>query len=72
MAQDSKALADSLIDMLEQPLLEEGYDLLDIRVFRGGGRVTLRIYLDTKDGISIGQCSKADRSVDYLLKESEL
>ncbi len=72
MIQDSKALADSVIEMLEQPLADEGYDLLDVRIFKGGGRVTLRIYLDMEDGIRIDQCTKAARSIDYLLEESDI
>ncbi|MBT3316403.1 ribosome maturation factor RimP [bacterium] len=72
MFQDSKALADSVIKMLEQPLADEGYDLLDVRIFRGGGRLTLRIYLDMENGIRIDQCTKAARSIDYLLEESDI
>jgi len=72
MIQDSKALSDSVIKMLEQPLADEGYDLLDVRIFRGGGRVTLRIYLDVENGIRIDQCTKAARSIDYLLEESDI
>lgn len=72
MIQDSKELADSVIEMLEQPLADEGYDLLDVRIFKGGGRVTLRIYLDMENGIRIDQCTKAARSIDYLLEESDI
>ena len=51
---DPSRLAAAVIALLEPELATEGLDLLDVRVFRGGGRLQLRIYLDTFDG---GTCS---------------
>jgi ribosome maturation factor RimP len=72
LAGNRRQLATSTIDLLEAPLAESGYSLLDVRVFQGGGRVTLRIYVDTEDGISVDECAKASRTVAMLLEESSL
>jgi ribosome maturation factor RimP len=62
-----------VIRLLEAELAAEGYDLVDVRVFRGGGRLQLRIYLDTTDGgITLDQCAKASRSAGMLLEEADL
>lgn len=70
--QDGNSLISDMIKMLESPLSEEGYELLDIRSFRGGGRLTLRVYIDSENGVTISDCSKAARSIDCLLEESDL
>lgn len=63
----------AVINLLEADLAAEGFDLLDVRAFRGGGRLQLRIYLDTLDGgITLDQCATAARSVGILLEEADL
>lgn len=70
---DPSRLAAEVIALLEPELATEGLDLLDVRVFRGGGRLQLRIYLDTFDGgITMGQCTAASRSAGMLLEEADL
>ena len=70
---DPRRLTDAVITLLEAELAAEGIDLLDVRVFRGGGRLQLRIYLDTHDGgINLAQCAAAARSAGMLLEEADL
>lgn len=70
---DPRDLAVRVIELLEPELAADGYDLLDVRVFRGGGRHQLRIYLDAPDGgISLDQVTKASRTAGMLLEEADL
>ena len=70
---DPSRLAAAVIALLEPELATEGLDLLDVRVFRGGGRLQLRIYLDTFDGgITMAQCTAASRSAGMLMEEADL
>ena len=70
MAESRFRLAAELIGLLEGPLGDLGYELLDVRVFRGGGRLTLRIYVDAPGGIDIDGCAAASRTVGMLLEEA--
>jgi ribosome maturation factor RimP len=69
---DPKDLAARVIELLEPEFAAAGFDLLDVRVFRGGGRHQLRIYLDTTDGgISLDQVTAASRTAGMLLEEAD-
>lgn len=69
---DPKDLAARVIELLEPEFAAAGFDLLDVRVFRGGGRQQLRIYLDTADGgISLDQVTAASRTAGMLLEEAD-
>jgi len=69
---DLKQMAARIIDLLESELAADGFDLLDIRLFRGGGRIQLRIYVDLLDGsISLDQVASAARTVSMLLEEAD-
>ena len=69
---DLKQMAARIIDLLESELAAAGFDLLDVRIFRGGGRVQLRIYVDLKEGgISLAQVATASRTVGMLLEEAD-
>jgi ribosome maturation factor RimP len=69
---DLKQMAARIIDLLEPDLATDGIDLLDIRVFRGGGRIQLRIFVDLLEGgISLDQVASASRTVGMLLEEAD-
>ena len=69
---DLKQMAVRIIDLLESELVAAGFDLLDVRIFQGGGRFQLRIYVDLKEGdISLGQVASASRTVGMLLEEAD-
>ncbi len=66
-----------IIDLLEGELATEGFELLDVRVYQGGGRIQVRIYVDLLNiedgtGINMSQVAKASRSVNMLLEEADL
>lgn len=69
---DLKRMAARIIDLVESDLAAGGIDLLDIRIFRGGGRIQLRIYVDLIEGkISLAQVASASRTVGMLLEEAD-
>ena len=69
---DLKRMAARIIDLVESDLAAGGIDLLDIRIFRGGGRIQLRIYVDLLDGkISLAQVASASRTIGMLLEEAD-
>lgn len=68
-----KQMASQVLELLEPELVADGYDLLDVRVFQGGGRLQVRIYVDLPaGGINLSQCAKAGRSVNMLMEEADL
>jgi len=69
---DRYASARQVIDLLEGELVAEGYELIDVRVFSGGGRQQVRVYLDTAEGIDLDACARASRSIGLLLEEADI
>lgn len=70
---EPREIATKVIELLEPELAADGFDLLDVRVFQGGGRFQLRVYVDTLDGgINLDQCTRASRTVGMLLEEADL
>jgi len=69
---DRFEFAAKMIRMLEPSVQAEGFKILDIRIFRGGGRSTVRIYLDGEDGITLDQCARSSRSIGILLEEADM
>ena len=72
MRQGKYAQAREIISLLEDELSAAGFDLLDVRLFRGGGRLQVRVYVDTPAGIDLDECARASRTVDMLLEEADL
>jgi len=69
---DLKQMAARIIDLVESDLATGGIYSLDIRMFRGGGRLQLRIYVDLLEGkISLAQVASASRTVGMLLEEAD-
>jgi ribosome maturation factor RimP len=69
---DRSALRQSIIGLLEPELEAMGFALLDVRLFAGGGRLHLRIFVDAAGGIDLAGCTRASRTAEMLLEESKL
>jgi len=68
-----RELAGRIIALLEADLQADGLALLDVRVFQGGGRLQIRIYLDTlAGGITLDEVARASRTVGILMDEADL
>ncbi len=69
-----KHMGVKVLELLEPELAADGYEILDIRVFQGGGRLQVRVYIDTEgdEAITLGQCAKAGRSINMLMEEADV
>ena len=68
-----KLMASKVLELLEPELAADDLEILDVRVFQGGGRLQVRIYVDLiEGGITLGQCAKAGRSVNFLMEEADI
>ncbi len=71
---DRYALADRLFALLAPELAAEDIDLVDVRVFRGGGRLQVRLSVDRAGGepIDLAGCASASRSAGLLLEDADV
>jgi ribosome maturation factor RimP len=71
---DRYALADRLFELLAPDLAAEAVELVDVRVFRGGGRLQVRLSVDRAGGeaIDLDGCATASRTAGMLLEEADL
>lgn len=68
-----KLMASKVMDLLEPELAADDLEVLDVRAFQGGGRLQVRIYVDlVEGGITLGECAKAGRSVNFLMEEADM
>ena len=61
------ALHDRLIARFEPVLAEAGYELVEIEFVTGQGGATLRIYIDSPEGIDVDDCAAASKPLSDLL-----
>lgn len=71
---DRYALAARVHALLAPELAAEGWDLVDVRVFRGGGRLQVRLYVDLpgEERIDLDGCAQASRTASMYLEEVDL
>ncbi|PIE68053.1 MAG: ribosome maturation factor [Deltaproteobacteria bacterium] len=56
------------VNQLAQPLCEaEGMELVHVEYQRESGGVTLRIYLDKPEGVTLDDCAEISRQLDDIL-----
>jgi len=63
--------AEELEERFSGELALMGYELVDVAVLRGGGRLTLRFSIDKEGGVTIEDCAAADRAVSHLLETED-
>lgn len=65
------ALHDRLIALFEPALKDSGYELVEVEFVPGPGGGTLRIYIDTPEGIDLDDCEAASHLVSELLDAND-
>jgi ribosome maturation factor RimP len=61
------ALHDRLIAHFEPVLAERGYELIEVEFVPGAGGGTLRIYIDSPEGIDVDDCGDVSHLISELL-----
>ena len=61
------ALHDRLIAQFEPVLAQIGYELVEVEFVTGAGGGTLRIYIDSPEGIDVEDCADASHVLSELL-----
>jgi ribosome maturation factor RimP len=60
-------LEKKLIQMLEAPVAAVGFELVGVEFIRAGKHSTLRIYIDSENGVEIEDCADVSRQVSAVL-----
>lgn len=53
--------------VLEPVLVRDGYELVEVEWVRGGGRFTLRVFIDKPGGVNIDDCQAVSHVVEPIL-----
>lgn len=56
-----------LTEMLEAPVEASGYELVGLEFIRAGEYSTLRIYIDSENGINVDDCAEVSHQVSAVL-----
>jgi len=60
-------LEKKLTDMLNAPVEAIGFELVGIEFIRAGKHSTLRVFIDSEDGIDVDDCADVSRQVSAVL-----
>ena len=52
---------------LEPVLVRDGYELVEVEWVRGGGRFTLRVFVDKAGGVNVDDCQLVSRTIEPIL-----
>ncbi|MFH1687320.1 MAG: hypothetical protein ABIE70_07335 [bacterium] len=68
----SKDLKEKILELLEEPLREEGCELADSALSRYKQSTMLRLYVYSKNGASLTECARISRIVGDLIDGTDL
>ncbi len=60
-------VAETVTDLITPVVEMEGFEVVEVRYFRGQGRGTLRITIDKPSGVTIDDCAQVSRLVGDML-----
>ncbi|MEA3296862.1 MAG: hypothetical protein U9R56_03260 [candidate division Zixibacteria bacterium] len=69
MAGDAKK---QIVELIEQPLAEEGCELAEVILSRYKGSVTVRILVYSANGVTVGECARLSHTVGDLIDRADL
>ena len=72
MSSLDQRVIDSVREILDPLLLQEGLELVDIEYRREGRGWVLRIYIDKEGGVSVEDCARISRELGNLLDLNDI
>jgi ribosome maturation factor RimP len=67
-----ESIPDQVRRLLEPVLARDGYELVEVEWVRGGGRWTLRLYVDKAGGFGIDDCQAVSHLADPILDVADV
>ncbi len=67
MASQAHNLTERLTQLLEPTIQAEGLELWALEHSGGSGRLTLRVYLESPNGVTVDDCARISRALGALL-----
>jgi ribosome maturation factor RimP len=62
-----ESVAERARSVLGPVLARDGYEVVDVEWVRGGGRWTLRVFIDRPGGVNVDDCQLVSRIIDPIL-----
>ena len=68
---DKEALINNLMKLLKPVVTELGYEFYYLEFVKEDGENYLRVYIDSKNGISLNDCEKVSRKISEILDKED-
>lgn len=65
-------LKEELENLIVSPVIEEGFDLLEIKVSHFKKSSRIQIFIDGDSGVKLEDCARVSRAVEKVLDEEEI
>jgi ribosome maturation factor RimP len=72
---EQRKTAERVRDLVEDVIVQQGYELVEVELANGPGRPVLRLYIDSATagaGIGVDDCAKVSRTLSDMLDVEEL
>lgn len=65
------SIEEKVTSLLQDKILELGYELYDVEYAKEGKNYFLRIFIDNENGIDLNDCEKVNNGIMELLDEAD-
>jgi len=65
-------LKNKIADLIAEPLDEEGFELVEIKLAQYKKQSRLQVFIDTDKGVTIDDCARASKTIAPLIDANEL
>jgi len=66
------SVVESIIEISEPVVNDEGLELVDVEYRKLGKTWTLRVFIDSKQGVTVGDCQKVSRQISDIIEIDDL
>lgn len=65
-------LKNRIIELLAAPLLEEGFDIVEIKLARYRKDSRLQIFVDSDNGVRLDDCARLSHRIEAIIEENQV
>ena len=65
-------MKDKIMELIEPSIEKLGFDLVELKLARFKNNNTVRIFVDSDDGVNLDDCARISKAIDVVLEDNDI
>ena len=65
-------MKEKILEIIKEDIEKEGFEIVETKTFKTHGKTNINVFIDKPGGVTLADCEKTSRIIEFLLDGSDL